>query len=138
MERRTRILIVDDDAQVRRSLRSLVEGLGDVEVVAEAADGEAAIHAARLHRPDIALMDLTMPRLSGLEATARMRHDAPDVRVIVVSIHNADGYVQYALGAGARGYVPKDAVSSELEPAIRAVARGDVYVARREAGDGRS
>jgi two-component system, NarL family, nitrate/nitrite response regulator NarL len=128
MEPRTHVLIVDDDARMRSRLRTLVEQFSDVEVVAEAEDGEAAIRAAVLHRPDIALMDVTMPRLNGLAATARIAEDAPGVRVIIVSIHNAPEYVQHALDAGARGYVSKDMVSAELETAIRVIARGGVYI----------
>ncbi len=128
MEHRTRILIADDDARVRRSLRSLLECLDNVEVVAEAEDGEAALKAATLHQPDIALIDIQMPHLNGLDATARIKRQVPHTRVIIVSVHGAPEFAQHALGAGARGYVLKDAAPIELESAIRVVALGGVYI----------
>ncbi len=128
MEHRTRILIADDDARIRGSLRALVEGLSDVEVVAEAEDGDVAVKAATLHQPDIVLMDIHMPHLNGLDATARIKREAPHTRVIIVSIETAPEFVRHALGAGARGYVSKDTAPAELETAIRVISRGGVYI----------
>lgn len=134
MDHRTRILIADDDARVRRSLRELVESFGNVEIVAEAEDGAAAVKAVTLHQPDIALMDIRMPQLNGLEATARLKRDVPHTRVIIISIDNAPQVVRRALGAGARGYVPKDAAPVELEAAIRVISRGGVYIGSHAGG----
>jgi DNA-binding NarL/FixJ family response regulator len=134
MEPRTRVLIADDDARIRGRLRALVEQLSDVEVVAEAEDGAAAVAAATLHQPDVALMDFRMPNLNGLEATARIRSTAPHTRVIIVSVNPAQEYAQHALDAGARGYVSKDTASAELGTAIRVIARGGVYVSSHAEG----
>jgi len=131
MDRRTRILIADDDAQIRRSLRAALDGMDDVAVVAEAVDGHDAVELTRLHRPNIVLMDTNMPRLSGLDATVRIARQAPRVRVIMVSLQADGAYVHRAIAAGARGYVPKNAAPTELETAVRFVSRGGVYIGRR-------
>jgi len=128
MEHCTRILIADDDARIRGSLRSLVETLDNVEVVAEADDGAAAVKAVTLHQPDIVLMDIRMPHVNGLEATARIKREAPHTRVIIVSVHSAQEFARHALHAGARGYVSKDTAPAELEAAIRVISRGGVYI----------
>ncbi|HET7295694.1 MAG TPA: response regulator transcription factor, partial [Gemmatimonadales bacterium] len=132
MEARTRILIADDDARIRHSLRALVEDLTGLDVVAEAEDGEAAIRAVALHQPDIVLMDIRMPRLNGLEATARLKREAPHARVLIVSVHSAREFARHALRAGARGYVSKDTTRAELETAIRVISRGGVYIGSHE------
>ena len=131
MHHDTRILIVDDDAQIRCSLRAVLDSMDHVAVVAEAVDGHEAVELTRLHRPNIVLMDIGMPRLSGLDATARIAREAPRVRVIIVSLHTDPACVHEALAAGARGYVPKDAAPTELEAAIRFVSRGGVYIGGR-------
>jgi DNA-binding NarL/FixJ family response regulator len=123
-----RVLIADDHALVRSGIRALVETLEGVEVVAETGDGVDALALIEKHRPDVVLMDITMPRLSGLEATARITREHPDVHVIVLSMHASEEYVWQALRAGAAGYVLKDAGLAELNLAIRAAARGEKYL----------
>jgi DNA-binding NarL/FixJ family response regulator len=126
--KKLRVLIADDHALVRTGIRALVETLDGVEVVAETGDGVEALALIDRYRPDIVLMDITMPRLSGLEATARIVREHPEVHVIVLSRHASEEYVWQALRAGAAGYVLKDAGLAELDLAIRAAARGEKYL----------
>ena len=122
-----RVLLADDHKLVRAGVRALLEGLGDVVVIAEASDGAEALDLIAAHRPDVALLDINMPKLGGLEAAARAAGDFPATRVIMLSMHVDAGYVRAAIRAGAAGYLLKDAGASELETAIRAVARGETY-----------
>lgn len=125
-----RILIVDDHALVRSGIRLLVESLDDVEVVAEAGDGLEALELVQVHRPDILLLDLTLPGLNGLELLDRMR-ELPDMpRVIVLSMHAGPEYVARALNAGARGYLLKDSAFDELAAALEAVGARRRYLSR--------
>jgi DNA-binding NarL/FixJ family response regulator len=126
--RRLRLLLVDDHALVRAGIRSLLEKMPEVEVVAEAGDGRTALDLAREHRPDVVLMDLAMSELNGLEATARLKKDYPATHVIILSMHTNEEYVVQALRAGAVGYLVKDAAATELQAALRAVARGEQYL----------
>lgn len=128
MIRPTRVLLVDDHALVRAGLRSLLEKLPEVEVVAEAVNAREALALMRKLRPDVVLMDLAMPGLNGLEGTAGVARDYPGVRVLVLSMHADEEHVRQALRAGAAGYLVKDAVPTELELAVRAVARGEMYL----------
>jgi DNA-binding NarL/FixJ family response regulator len=123
-----RVLIAEDHALVRAGIRALVESLSGVEVVAEAASGREAIELAAREHPDLVLMDVSMPDLNGLEATRHLTKTHPRMRTIVISVHTDESYVRHALEAGAAGYVIKDAGPTELELAIRAVARGDTYL----------
>lgn len=123
-----RIVLADDHALVRAGIRTLCESLAGVTVVAEAADGNQVLEMVKAHRPDLVLMDITMKTLNGLEATAHIRREIPRVRVIILSMHAAEDYVQQALKAGAAGYLLKDAAVPELETAITAVMRGEVYL----------
>lgn len=125
---RIRILLADDHALVRQGLRSLLETIGDFEVIGEASNGREALGLIRKFAPDVALMDISMPELNGLDATAHALRDRPDLKVIVLSMHATEAYVLEALRAGARGYLLKDSDASELERAIRAVARGERYL----------
>ncbi len=125
---RIRMLLVDDHALVRAGLRALVENLPGIEVVAEAVDGQQALQAIKKHAPQVVLMDISMPGLNGLEATAAATRDYPDSRIIVLSAHSSEEYVGQALRAGAAGYLLKDAATVELELAIKAVARGETYL----------
>lgn len=136
-----RVLLVDDHTLVRAGLRALLGGMTDIRVVGEAASGEEALEVAARERPDVALMDIAMKGITGLEATARLRQDVPGTRVLILSMHAAEEYVTQAVRAGASGYLLKDAAPGELELALRSVMRGSTWfspaVARTEpAGEG--
>jgi DNA-binding NarL/FixJ family response regulator len=123
-----RVLLADDHAIVRDGLRALLEPQADFEVVAAAADGREAVRlAARLH-PDVAVMDIAMPGLNGLEATEQIADHTPATQVIILSMHAAPEHIFRALRAGARGYVLKDAAGAELFDALRAVHAGRRYL----------
>jgi two-component system, NarL family, response regulator NreC len=119
-----RILIADDHTVLRAGLRMLIGAQPDMEVVGEAADGEAAVRKALETRPDVVLMDITMPGSGGLKAIERMREECPKSRVLVLTMHDVPAYLHSALAAGAAGYVVKSAADSELLSAIRSVRRG--------------
>jgi DNA-binding NarL/FixJ family response regulator len=123
-----RILLADDHDLVRAGFRSLVQSFPGVEVVGEAGDGRAAIRQIETHRPHVVLMDIMMPGLNGLEATARIVKEFPKVRVIILSMNAAEEYVLKAMRVGAAGYLLKDGNPAELEQAIRAVARGETFL----------
>lgn len=123
-----RIMLVDDHELVRTGFRSLLNNLTGIEIVAEAGDGSQALQMVEVHRPDIVLMDIAMPGLSGLEATLQMTQKYPATRVIIVSMHANSEYARRAVRAGAAGYLLKDSNTAELEMAIRAVARGETYL----------
>ena len=123
-----RVLLAEDHALVRAGLRSLLKELGGVEVVGEAGDGHEALRLVAELRPDVVLLDISMPGLSGLEVAARVVREHPDTKVLVLSMHRNEEYVLEALRAGAAGYLLKDADAAELKLALRAVARGDRYL----------
>ncbi|HEU5211996.1 MAG TPA: response regulator transcription factor [Gaiellaceae bacterium] len=123
----TSVLIVDDHAVVRSGLRRLLEEEG-FEVVAEAGDMRNAVFEARAHKPDVILMDVVMPGASGIEATPAVLKEAPDAKVLVLSMQDDPHYVTEAFDAGASGYVLKEAADTELVQAIREVAGGGRYV----------
>jgi DNA-binding NarL/FixJ family response regulator len=128
-----RVLLADDQALVRAGFRALLEAEDGLEVVAEAADGESAIAAAREHAPDVVLMDIRMPRLDGLEATAAITADPAlaGTRVLVLTTFELDEYVFGALRAGASGFLLKDVEPADLLAAIRVVAAGEALLAPR-------
>jgi DNA-binding NarL/FixJ family response regulator len=123
-----RILLADDHALVRAGIRALLQKIANVQVVAEAENGREALELIEKFKPDIALMDIAMPELDGLTATARLAKEFPAVRVIILSMHSDQEYVLRALRAGAKGYLLKGARTSELELAVTAVARGETYL----------
>jgi two-component system response regulator NreC len=123
-----RVLIADDHAILRAGLKLLINAQADMEVVSEAPDGDRAVRAARDTKPDVALMDLTMPGSSGMGALEEIARCCPDTRVLVLSMHDDSAYLRSVLAAGASGYVLKRAVDTELLVAIRAVHRGGVFV----------
>ena len=122
------VLLVDDHKLVRAGIRSLLEKLSAIEVVAEAGDGLEALLQVAEHNPQVVLMDIAMPNLNGLEATRRMSTEFPEVPVIILSIYSDEEHVYQALRAGAAGYLLKGAAIEELELAIRAVAHGETYL----------
>lgn len=126
-----RVLVVDDDPLVRTALTWLVEGAQDVEVVAEATDGDAAVAAARLHRPDVVLMDLRLPTVDGITATARVRALPQPPEVVVLTTWDVDDAVVRALDAGASGFLLKSASPDEILQAVRAVVSGDAVLSPR-------
>ena len=121
------ILLADDHTLVRAGIRALIEQLPTVKVVGEAKDGREALRLVKEHKPDLVLMDVAMPGLNGLEATARVSKEFPDVRVIILSMYANEEYVREAINAGASGYLVKRSAATELERAITAVARGEKY-----------
>lgn len=123
-----RMLLTEDHTIVRAGIRALLENLDGVDVVGEAGDGREALRLVEQHHPDVVLMDIAMSGLNGLEATARITKEFPDVKVIILSMHASEEYVLQALRAGAAGYLLKDAGTAELEIAIRAVARDETYL----------
>ena len=123
-----RILIADDHGIVRSGLRLLLERQPDMEVVAEARDGVEAVEAALAHRPDLCIFDVAMPRLTGLQAAYEIRSHAPEISVLMLSMHDDERYVFEALQAGASGYVLKREADSALVDAVRAVARGEAFL----------
>ena len=125
---RLRVFVVDDHRIVRDGLRMLLEAQGDMEVVGEAADGVAAVEQAASTRPDVVVMDISLPRLGGIEATERLKASMPDVKVVALTAHEEHSYVQLLMKAGASGYLLKRAAGEELVHAIRTVANGDIYL----------
>ena len=128
------VLLADDHTLVRAGIRSLIEELPGVRIVAEASDGREAVALATSLRPDLVVMDISMPELSGIEATARLREELPATRVLILSMHSSEDFVRRALAAGASGYLVKDSAPLELRLAVEAIARGEVYVSSRVSG----
>ena len=123
-----RALLADDHTLVRAGIRGLLQGLPGVEVVGEAEDGHEALRLAEALRPDVVLLDIGMPGLNGLEVAGRLAALDPSIRVLILSMHTSEEYVLRALRAGCAGYLLKRSAVSELEVAVRAVARGETYL----------
>lgn len=125
-----RVLLVDDQALIRSGIRSLLDAEDDIEVVAEAADGREGVALAREHRPDIALIDVQMPVLDGIEATRQIAEDAQlaTIHVVILTNYGLDEYIFRALRAGASGFLLKDTEPAELLHALRVVVRGDALL----------
>ncbi len=123
-----RILIADDHAVMRAGLRLLLNGQEDMQVVDEAGDGWQTVEKAVALKPDIVLLDITMPGLSGLEAARQIRQKAPEVKLVVLTMHDDEAYLRQFLQIGATGYIVKKAADTELVAAIRAVHRGESFV----------
>jgi DNA-binding NarL/FixJ family response regulator len=125
---RTRILLADDHAVVRAGLRMVLDLEADMRVVAEAADGAEAVALAGRGDVDLAILDVSMPRLTGLQAAAQLTRNRPDLRVLLLSMHDNDRYLFEALAAGASGYVLKSAADRDLVHACRAAMRGEPFL----------
>ena len=126
--KRIRILLADDHAVVRQGFRMILGAQADLEIVGEAGNGREAVELAASLRPDVVVMDVTMPELNGIEATRRLTADNPHIRVVALSMHKDSVYVREILRAGARGYLLKDSVAEDLVAAVRAVAGGEGYL----------
>lgn len=122
------VLLADDHALVRAGIRALLEKIDQVQVVGEASDGQQALDLIKQLGPNVVLLDLTMPGLSGFEVLKETRERFPDVNMIVLSVHDSAEYALHALRSGAVGYLPKSAASAELEVAIERVVRGERYI----------
>jgi DNA-binding NarL/FixJ family response regulator len=122
------VFLADDHTILRSGLRALLEDEPDMVVVGEAEDGRSTVKLACQILPDIVLMDIALPLLSGLEATRQIKHDCPQVKVLILSMHDNEEYIRQALANGAMGYILKDAAAHELLDAIRAVHRGEAVL----------
>lgn len=125
---RVRVLLADDHTLVRAGIRALLQSIEGVEVVAESGDGREALELIARHRPDVALLDIAMPGMNGLEIAKRITRESPRTRVVILSMHADPSYVQQALRAGAAGYLLKGAAVSELPLALRSVMLGETYL----------
>ncbi|MDQ2070755.1 UvrY/SirA/GacA family response regulator transcription factor [Natronospira bacteriovora] len=123
-----RVLLVDDHALVRTGIRHILDEAAGIEVLAEASSGEEAVELARKEQPDVILMDVNMPGIGGMEATRKIATAAPDVKVIVVSVHATDPYPSRLLEAGAQGYLTKDCSGDEIITAVKRVHAGERYL----------
>lgn len=119
-----RVLVADDHTMVREGLVALIQAGGDCQVVGQAADGMSALEQAHRLRPDVVVLDLSMPRLNGLEVVRRVTAELPDTRVLVLTMHAEEEYVLHAVRAGASGFLLKDSAANELLGAVRALAAG--------------
>jgi len=128
MQAKLRVLLAEDHKTVREGVKLLVNAQPDMEVVGEADDGELALAQAERLRPDIIIMDISMPRMNGLKATKKLRSKYPDIKLLTLSRHTDDGYLQQLVAAGANGYVLKQSAPNHLINAIREVAQGNAYL----------
>jgi DNA-binding NarL/FixJ family response regulator len=123
-----RVFLADDHTMVRQGFRLILSSQADIEIVGEAGNGREAVELAEKLHPDVIVMDVAMPELNGIEATRRLAASSPRSRVLALSMHKDSVYVREILRAGARGYLLKDSIDSDLVNAVRAVARGDGYL----------
>jgi len=126
--RQTRILLADDHALVRRGVRLILDNESDLTVIAEAADGAEAIDKARTDQPDLAILDVAMPRLTGLQAARELSRLLPDLRILILTMYDSEQYFFEALKAGASGYVLKSVADRDLVEACRAAMRGEPFI----------
>ena len=126
--KKIRVLLADDHAVIREGLKTMINAQADMEVVGEAENGRVAWHKAKAVQPDLVVMDVSIPEVSGAQATERLRRDQPFVKVLALTIHEDKGYLRQLLRAGASGYVLKRAAAEELIHALRTVASGGTYI----------
>jgi DNA-binding NarL/FixJ family response regulator len=131
---KTKVLLADDHALVRQGLRALIDAMPDAEVIAEAPNGHEALAMARRLDPDVALLDIAMPQLNGIETAARLGQECPRTKVVMLSMHTTAQYVTAAIRAGALGYVIKDAAVDDLAQALREAAQGRSYISAAVSG----
>lgn len=129
----TKVLIVDDHALFRRGVRNAIEHEKDIEVVGEAEDGSEALAKALALKPDLILMDINMPRCSGLEAVSAIKSELPDIKIIVLTVHDEDENLFQAIKRGAEGFLSKNARSGDLVAALRGVAKGEAAISKHMA-----
>jgi DNA-binding NarL/FixJ family response regulator len=123
----TRVVLADDHSVVRQGLRAWLERSGHVQVVGEAADGREAVAMVEQLQPDVVIMDIAMPMLNGIDATAQITRRNPDTKVIILSMHADESYILRALGAGAKGYLLKESTETDVLPAVQSVRDGKPY-----------
>jgi DNA-binding NarL/FixJ family response regulator len=123
-----RVLLADDHTLVRAGIRSLLEKMAGIQVIGEASDGREALELIKKTNPNVVLLDVTMPGMNGLDITVRVVRDFPHIKVIILSMHANEEYVLRALKIGVSGYLLKDAATTELELALKAVDRGETYL----------
>lgn len=123
-----RVLLADDHVLVRAGIRALLEALPGLQIIGEVSDGRAALEALLKDRPDVAFLDIAMPGMNGIEVAERAAREAPNTRVVMLSMHNTSSHVVRALRAGAAGYLLKDAAADELPVLLRAVMNGETYL----------
>jgi two-component system, NarL family, response regulator NreC len=128
MDKTLRILIADDHGTVRDGIKLILDSQTDIEIIGEAEDGRRCVELARELKPDIVVMDISMPNLNGLKAAAQLKRVAPEVKILTLTRHTDDAYLQELLQAGVSGYALKQSVSSELIRAVRLIAAGEEYL----------
>ena len=128
------VILADDHTVLRDGLRFLLEAAGDIQIISMAANGQEAVEQATLYCPDVIVMDISMPIMSGIEATKRICKICENTKVAILSMHHTTEYIQRALEAGAAGYLLKDSAGSELVTAIRALHEGKHYLSKKVAG----
>jgi DNA-binding NarL/FixJ family response regulator len=128
------VILADDHAVLRDGLRFLLEAAGDIEILSMAANGQEAVEQATLHCPDVIVMDISMPIMSGIEATKRICKVCEHTKIAILSMHHTTEYIQRALEAGAVGYLLKDSAGAELVTAIHALYDGKRYLSQKVAG----
>ena len=134
MKRKIRILLADDHKLVRQGFRLILLSQPDMDVVGETGNGREAVELARSLKPDVVVMDVTMPELNGIEATRRIREISPHIRVLGLSVHRDSVYVREIIRAGAEGYLLKESADTDLLTAVRAVAEGNSYLSPEVSG----
>ena len=128
MTEKLRVLIVEDHQTVREGIKLLINSQPDMEVIGEAGDGEMAIREVANLNPDLVLMDISMPKMNGLKATKKLRSQSPELKILTLTRHTDDGYLQQIIAAGANGYVLKQSAPNDLVTAIRTVASGNAFL----------